>query len=180
MPHTDAHHKAGATHILTGIARTVQRLINTGMSSRLRLPAGDVSFEAGLATTSLRKALDALARLETLVLLGGVALPLPAVRSQLAKVFGLAEDRFRIVCDDMGGGFGARGYAYPEHAALLFADFVLSPEGQELFNSMGRVPASLKVKSNLNNFKYTMVDPATVLDESEKWERLWGEFFLRK
>ncbi len=43
------------------------------------------------------------------------------VRGQLAKVFGLGEDAFRIVCTDVGGGFGARGYAYPEHAALLFA-----------------------------------------------------------
>ncbi|CAN0063849.1 unnamed protein product, partial [Phaeothamnion confervicola] len=43
------------------------------------------------------------------------------VRGQLAKMFGLGEDRFRIVCTDVGGGFGARGYAYPEHAALLFA-----------------------------------------------------------
>lgn len=43
------------------------------------------------------------------------------VRAQLAKVFGVGEDRFRIVCTDVGGGFGARGYAYPEHAALLFA-----------------------------------------------------------
>jgi carbon-monoxide dehydrogenase large subunit len=44
------------------------------------------------------------------------------VRRQLALgVFGLPEDRFRIVCTDMGGGFGARGYAYPEHAALCFA-----------------------------------------------------------
>ena len=66
------------------------------------------------------------------------------------------------------------------HAALLFADFVLSPEGQELFNSLGRVPASLKVKSNLNNFKYTLVDPATVLDESDKWEKAWNEQFLKK
>jgi carbon-monoxide dehydrogenase large subunit len=44
------------------------------------------------------------------------------VRAQLANgVFKLPEDRFRIVCTDMGGGFGARGYAYPEHAALCFA-----------------------------------------------------------
>ena len=43
------------------------------------------------------------------------------VRGQLAKVFAVAEDRFRIVCTDVGGGFGARGYAYPEHAALCFA-----------------------------------------------------------
>ena len=66
------------------------------------------------------------------------------------------------------------------NAALLFADFVLSPEGQELFSSLGRVPASLKVASTLNNFKYTLVDPATVLDESEKWEKIWNELFLKK
>ena len=47
------------------IARTVQRLVNTGVSSRLRLPVADVSFEASLATTSLRRALDAFARLDT-------------------------------------------------------------------------------------------------------------------
>jgi len=46
------------------IARTVQRLINTGVSSRMRLPVGDVSFEADLAIASLRKALDAFARLD--------------------------------------------------------------------------------------------------------------------
>jgi phosphate transport system protein len=51
------------------VARTVQRLINTGVSSRLRLPVNDVSFEASLATASLRKALDAFARLDV-----GVAL----------------------------------------------------------------------------------------------------------
>ena len=46
------------------IARTVQRLINTGVSSRLRLPMSDLAFEAELATASLRKALDAFARLD--------------------------------------------------------------------------------------------------------------------
>jgi phosphate transport system protein len=46
------------------IARTVQRLINTGVFSRLRLPVGDVSFEASLATAQLRKTLDAFARLD--------------------------------------------------------------------------------------------------------------------
>ncbi|GAP34638.1 phosphate signaling complex protein PhoU [Piscinibacter sakaiensis] len=47
------------------IARTVQRLINTGVSSRLRLPVADLSFESDLATAQLRKALDAFARLDT-------------------------------------------------------------------------------------------------------------------
>jgi phosphate transport system protein len=47
------------------IARTVQRLINTGVSSRLRLPVADLGFEAELAIALLRKALDAFARLDT-------------------------------------------------------------------------------------------------------------------
>ena len=47
------------------IARTVQRLINAGVSSRMRLPVGDLTFECELATKQLRKVLDAFARLDT-------------------------------------------------------------------------------------------------------------------
>lgn len=46
------------------VARTVQRLMNSGVSSRLRLPMTDLAFEADLATAQLRKALDAFARLD--------------------------------------------------------------------------------------------------------------------
>jgi phosphate transport system protein len=46
------------------IARTVQRLIDTGVSSRLRLPVNDLVHESELATSQLRKALDAFARLD--------------------------------------------------------------------------------------------------------------------
>lgn len=73
----------------------------------------------------------------------------------------------------------ARNAPHP-HAALLFVDFVLSPEGQELLNSMGRVPVSTRVKTELNRFPYTMVDPVTVLDEQEKWNKLWEGLFIRK
>jgi phosphate transport system protein len=47
------------------IARTVQRLISTGVSSRMRLPVSDLTFGADLAVAQLRKALDAFARLDT-------------------------------------------------------------------------------------------------------------------
>ncbi len=46
------------------IARTVQRLVNGGVSSRLRLPVADLSYESDLAIAQLRKALDAFARLD--------------------------------------------------------------------------------------------------------------------
>jgi len=66
------------------------------------------------------------------------------------------------------------------HAALLYVDFVLSPEGQALYGAMGRPPVSVKVPNNMNDFPYTMVAPATVLDEAEKWERIWNELFINK
>jgi iron(III) transport system substrate-binding protein len=61
------------------------------------------------------------------------------------------------------------------NAALLFADFVLSPEGQRLFNSMGRFPASDKVKSALETFPYVMLDPVALIEEEDKWLKLWNE-----
>jgi iron(III) transport system substrate-binding protein len=64
-------------------------------------------------------------------------------------------------------------------AARAFVDFVLSPEGQQLLVSMGRVPASTKVRTHLNDFEYTVVDPVTVLDEQDKWNKLWEELFIR-
>lgn len=64
------------------------------------------------------------------------------------------------------------------HAALLFADFVLSREGQEILRAANRVPASLAVESPLNRFKYELIDPVIVLDEWDKWSRLWSQLFL--
>jgi phosphate transport system protein len=46
------------------VARTVQRLINSGVSTRMRLPVNDLLFESELAVAQLRKALDAFARLD--------------------------------------------------------------------------------------------------------------------
>ena len=65
------------------------------------------------------------------------------------------------------------------HAALLFADYMLSPEGQELLKKRNRVPASTAVETNLNKFPFLMIDPVIVLDESEKWEKIWSELFLK-
>lgn len=77
-------------------------------------------------------------------------------------------------------GIGVARNAPHPNAAVLLTDFVLSPEGQKLFESMGRVPASVRVKSELNDFPFTMIDAATALDEKNKWDALWNELFLKK
>ena len=49
------------------------------------------------------------------------------------------------------------------HAALLFADFILSPEGQEIIKSRNRVPTSRAVENLLGKFDYALIDPVVVL-----------------
>ena len=62
---------------------------------------------------------------------------------------------------------------------MLFIDFILSREGQELIKKFDLVPSSNVVDSQLNKFPYKMIDPAIVLDETEKWEKLWADLFLK-
>ena len=73
-------------------------------------------------------------------------------------------------------GVAARA-SHPD-AALLFADFILSREGQEIIKARNRVPSSTAVDSPLNKFEYRLIDPAIMLDEWDRWSKLWSELFL--
>jgi len=65
------------------------------------------------------------------------------------------------------------------HAALLFADFMLSAEGMRLLNDLGRVPSSRTQKTLLDQHKFVMIDPMKATDEGPKWEKMWNQLFLR-
>jgi iron(III) transport system substrate-binding protein len=69
----------------------------------------------------------------------------------------------------------------PPHpnAAQLFADFVLSPEGQKILEKGGYVPANLKVDNPAQKLPLKFVDPAVILDESDKWKKLWDEIVIK-
>src|SRR5262245_35762997 len=66
------------------------------------------------------------------------------------------------------------------NAALLFAELMLSPEGQTLLNSLDRNPSSKREDTLLTRFKYQMVDPIKWTDEAPRWEKLWQELFLKR
>jgi pilus assembly protein CpaF len=80
------------------------------------LQALNTGHDGSLSTVHANSPTDALARLETLVLLGGVALPLPAVRAQLASAIDVivqvargANGRRRIVAvAELASARGAR------------------------------------------------------------------------
>src|SRR3989475_2952773 len=65
------------------------------------------------------------------------------------------------------------------HAALLFADFILSHEGQTILKERNRVPSSRAVETHLNKFPFEMIDPVITLDEADHWEKLWSDLFLK-
>jgi len=77
-------------------------------------------------------------------------------------------------------GVGVSRNAPHPHAALLFADFMLSPEAQEMLAGMGRTPISRAVKTETSGLNYVVLDPAVVLDESDKWQQLWEKLFMAK
>ncbi len=67
--------------------------------------------------------------------------------------------------------------AHP-HAAALFVDFVLSPEGQAILEKGGYVPANLRVGNPAQKLPLKFVDPALILDEEAKWKKLYSEIVL--
>jgi iron(III) transport system substrate-binding protein len=77
-------------------------------------------------------------------------------------------------------GIGISRTAPHPNAALLFADFMLSPEAQNMLGARGRGPVSRAAKSETSSLKYVMSDPSKILDESGKWEPLWDKFFMSK
>jgi iron(III) transport system substrate-binding protein len=65
-------------------------------------------------------------------------------------------------------------------AALLFYEFMLSPEGQKLLVSMDYVPTNTKVESPIKGVKIVVTDPVRSLDEAEKWSKLYQDIVTRK
>jgi iron(III) transport system substrate-binding protein len=75
-------------------------------------------------------------------------------------------------------GIGIAKNAPHANAAQLFSAYVMSADGQKLFESLGRTPA--RTTSESNGFRFTLIDPVTVLDESAKWEKVWNDLFVRR
>ena len=63
------------------------------------------------------------------------------------------------------------------HAALLFYDFEISPEGQRILAKRDFVPTSRKVETPLSKIPMKFVDVRVTLDQYEKWMKLYTELF---
>jgi iron(III) transport system substrate-binding protein len=115
--------------------------------------------------------------LANLVVTGEVPL---ALTTYLYKVLQLKNDGAPIdyvvlppeVARPQGTGM-ARKAPHP-NAAVLFMDFLLS-DGQEILAKRDFIPTNVKVKPLPENMPLIFVDPALLLDQNDKWEKLYKD-----
>ena len=66
------------------------------------------------------------------------------------------------------------------HSAILFFDFEISEEGQKILAGRDFVPTSSKIENPFSKGPLKFVDARMMLDEYEKWTKLYEEIFLAK
>jgi iron(III) transport system substrate-binding protein len=72
----------------------------------------------------------------------------------------------------------ARRAPHP-NAALLFYDYMIT-EAQKPFASLDYVPTNTGVPSPLKNMRFKLVDPVSVLDQMDKWSKLYQEIVVKR
>jgi iron(III) transport system substrate-binding protein len=74
-------------------------------------------------------------------------------------------------------GTGIMRRAPHPHAAILFLDFMLS-DAQRLLLDRDFTPTNIKVKPL--DVAFNVIDPAQVLDEGDKWQKLYEEIVVKQ
>lgn len=64
------------------------------------------------------------------------------------------------------------------HAAILFYDYLIS-DGQEILRKGNYVPTNKKYNPDLGKLAVKFVDPVVILDESDKWNKLYADIITR-
>jgi len=120
--------------------------------------------------------------LNNLVVSGEVPLALTAYvhMAEQAKEKGAPIDWFAIepaIAVPIGVGVSKK--APHPNAAVLFYDYMIS-EGQAVRVKRRYVPTNRKYPSPLKNVQIKLIDPAAVLDENEKWVKLYDDIILKR
>lgn len=74
-------------------------------------------------------------------------------------------------------GVAVAAHAPHPNAALLWYEFEISEEGQQLLLTRDFVPTNRLIETPLNRFPLRFVDAKAVLDDAEKWDRRFAEIF---
>ena len=77
-------------------------------------------------------------------------------------------------------GVGLLKAAPNPHSAILFFDFEISEEGQKILADRDFVPTNTKIESAIRKGPLKLVDARLMIDEYDKWTKLYAEIFLAK
>lgn len=179
------------------VPKTYEDLLDTKWKGQLGIEASDVSWLAQIAkdmgeekgiqyfrdlvATNGVSVRDGHSLLAELVASGEVpmALTLYSWKAEQLKQAGAPFDWFAIEpAMTIPGGAGVAKKAPHPNAAVLFFDFMLS-DGQQIFADITHVPSSTKVDTTLNDLEMRLIEPTVLLDEFDKWMKLWDEIIIR-
>jgi iron(III) transport system substrate-binding protein len=76
-------------------------------------------------------------------------------------------------------GSGVSRKAPHPNAAVLFFDFMIT-DAQEILSKRDFVPVSKKIDSPLNKIPLKFVDSAIMLDDNDKWEKIYAEIITKQ
>jgi iron(III) transport system substrate-binding protein len=76
-------------------------------------------------------------------------------------------------------GLGIPNHAPHPYAAMLYYDFILSDDGQQILLKRGFMPSSTKIQTPFSKMAMKVVDPAQMLDDGDKWARLYDQIVVK-
>jgi iron(III) transport system substrate-binding protein len=179
------------------LPKTYEDLLNPRWKGRLGIEAEDADWFAGVVSLAgneqkgLKLWKDIVAAngvsvrkghtlLTNLVASGEIPLAITVYnyKAEQLKNKGAPMDWFVIapaIARANGVGVAAKS-AHP-HAALLWYEFEIGEDGQKLLLQRDFIPTNKKIETKLNKFPLRFVDSAKMLDEGQKWEKLYAETF---
>lgn len=174
-------------------------LLNPRWKGRLGIEAEDQDWLAGVIAelgeargiklfkdivaangVSVRKGHTLLAQL---VVSGEIPLALTVYnyKAQQLKAKGAPIDWFSIGAPiARPNGIGVARQAPNPHAAVLFFDYEIGDEGQAILAKRDFVPTNTRIETPFSKTTMRFVDPRMMLDEAQKWTKLYEELFAAK
>jgi iron(III) transport system substrate-binding protein len=75
---------------------------------------------------------------------------------------------------------GIAAHAPHPASALLFYEYILSPDGQKILASLDYVPTNKTVTSSMKNTKIQIEDPVATIDQWAKWGKIYSDTMAGK
>jgi iron(III) transport system substrate-binding protein len=78
-----------------------------------------------------------------------------------------------------GNGLAVVKRAPHPHAALLYYEFMIGDDGQRILAGRKSIPTSKKIDTALDRSSLKVIDPVLIVDQSERWAKLYEEIIVK-